>query len=539
MDFARLKFPLLVAGVGLLLGFTGDMMLYDEPMGVSLPILVLLALAALLVLTRVARIAITPANLLLILPLLFFAAFSAIRAQMFVRSLNVLAVLILSVLLANRLAAAPIVRLSSVGYLAALVEGAILSMLAPLKLLPGAATEARQREGSSTRSVRRVLVGLLIAIPFLCVFTILFASADLIFRRGIDQIFESFSFGDIIGHTFLTGVLAWIGAGWLTYALARLPEGPRYMAQPSSTPSGESEPPAQAEVEEEPPARTSKQSPPVLSLRGMLGALEASVALFSVDALFLVFVAIQFAALFGGEKFITSQGLTYSEYARGGFFELLAVALITLSLLLALDYATRRETPREEFAFLIGGGLMIAMTVIILGSAFYRLRLYELAYGFTRLRVHSHVFMVWLAILLLIVLGLLALKQTRYVATAFFLVSIAFIVTLNLLNPDAFIVQQNLARAARGEGVPLDLEYLGSLSEDAIPQLTALFAEDELTRDKLGPWLRRHLIELDRRQERASWPSWHWSINNAHWLLAAQGTLIERYEPAYRLRDSE
>jgi hypothetical protein len=512
MDFSRLKFPLLVAGVGLLLGIAGDMLLYDEPLGVSLPILMVLAVVALLALTRASGIAMTPANLLLILPLLFFAAFSAIRAQMLVRSLNVIAALILSVLLANRLASPPVVTLSSTGYLFALAEGAILSLLAPLRLMPGAATEARQREGTNTRSIRRVLVGLLIAIPFLCIFTILFASADLIFRRGIDQIFEAFSFGDIIGHTLLTGLLAWIGAGWLTYALTRLPEGPHYFGMPSPpTPAG-SESPAQADsVDDEPLVKTNKQRPPALSLRGMLGALEASVALFSVNVLFVIFVAIQFAALFGGERFIVSQGLTYSEYARRGFFELLAVALITLSLLLALDYATRRETPREQLAFLIGGGLMIGMTVIILGSAFYRLRLYELAYGFTRLRVHSHIFMVWLAILLLIVLGLLALKRMRFVATAFFLVSIAFIVTLNVLNPDVFIVQQNLARAARGEGVPLDLDYLGSLSEDAMPQLVALFAQDESVRDSLGPWLRRHLIELIGATS-AGWPAAHWSI---------------------------
>ncbi len=58
--------------------------------------------------------------------------------------------------------------------------------------------------------------------------------------------------------------------------------------------------------------------------------LKSAVALFSINALFVVFVVIQFAALFGGEEFLRSQGLTYSEYARRGFFELLAVSLITM-----------------------------------------------------------------------------------------------------------------------------------------------------------------------------------------------------------------
>ena len=40
---------------------------------------------------------------------------------------------------------------------------------------------------------------------------------------------------------------------------------------------------------------------------------------------------------------------------------------------------------------------------------------------------------------------------------------------LNLVNPDAVVARVNLQRA--GEGAPLDIAYLGSLSADAVPTI--------------------------------------------------------------------
>lgn len=520
MDLARLKFPLLVTGIGLLLGFIADLLTYSQPLGMSVPIIAALVLNALIGLAVLQRTGIRTANLWLIVPLLLLAAFSAIRAEPLLRLLNVLGTLLLLILLANRLSAPAVTDLNVPGYAIALIEGMVFSALMPFRLLPKAATEARKVDTAGAQPVKRVFVGLLIALPFLLVFTGLFASADLVFGQAVERIFSSVSMPSIFGHTFMTLLLSWITTGGLAYALARTEKGPRYLIEATG--------PLPDNVMAREDTQAQQASKPQPSLRGMLGALEASVALFSVDGLFLVFVAIQFAALFGGEAFLRSQGLTYSEYARRGFFELLTVALIILSLILAADHLTRRESPRAELAFLIGTGLMILLTIIILISAFLRMQLYEQAYGFTRLRVNTHIFMVWLAIVLAVLLGLLIIQRMRLFATVAFAAGLCFVMTLNLLNPDAFIVRRNLARAARGEGVPLDVPYLGSLSEDAIPLLVPLL-EDPAAAGEIGPWLRWHLIRLDRRQADAGWPAAHWSINRAYRALDAHRAEIEQY----------
>src|SRR5205823_3431807 len=68
-----------------------------------------------------------------------------------------------------------------------------------------------------------------------------------------------------------------------------------------------------------------------------IGRIELVVVLGALDALFLAFVLVQFRYFFGGANLVeTSATLTYSEYARRGFFELVYVAALVLPTLLVI-----------------------------------------------------------------------------------------------------------------------------------------------------------------------------------------------------------
>jgi hypothetical protein len=523
---ARLKFPSLIVAVGLLLGLIGDLLLYGKPVGISFPTLIGLLMIGLFTLACVEKTPLVWANLWLVVPLLYLAVMSMVRAAPFLRFLNIAGTLLLTLLLANRLATRPVTHLNVGGYVGALLEGGVLSALIPFPLLNRGIKDLRQHGGSRDMA-RRVAFGLLIAAPFLCIFTLLFASADLLFNKYLGDILDAFNLPDLIGHSFLTLVLTWAAMGLLAYALTRDAEWTdMFSVKPSAGGEAAGEDDAAQTPESGQAAEAKPAARPV-----KLGVVEASVVLFSINLLFLIFVAIQFAALFGGEAFLARQGLTYSEYARRGFFQLLTVALITLALILILDATTRRETERQRAVFLLGCGLMIAMTIIILASAFMRLGLYEAAYGFTRLRTHSHVLMAWIAILLAAFLVLLVTRRTALFATVALVVAIGFTVTLDVMNPDVFILRQNLQRYARGE--ELDVGYVGSLSEDVTPYLVPLLhAYGPEVREMAGPWLRYHLEQLDERQEKAGWPSYHVGYSQAYRALDANRALIEQYETA-------
>ena len=63
-----------------------------------------------------------------------------------------------------------------------------------------------------------------------------------------------------------------------------------------------------------------------------LGFLEWVIPLSLLNALFAAFVIVQFAVLFGGhDHVLETAGLTYSEYAHEGFWQLVAAAALTLT----------------------------------------------------------------------------------------------------------------------------------------------------------------------------------------------------------------
>ena len=137
-----------------------------------------------------------------------------------------------------------------------------------------------------------------------------------------------------------------------------------------------------------------------------LGFTEATVVLGAVNLLFISFVFIQFQYFFGGQTNISVEGYTYAEYARKGFGELVAVAFFSLLLFLRLSAVVKRENVIQRWTLSGLGLLLVALVGVMLYSAFQRLVLYEAAYGFTRLRAYTHVFMIWLGVLLAILVVL-------------------------------------------------------------------------------------------------------------------------------------
>ena len=73
--------------------------------------------------------------------------------------------------------------------------------------------------------------------------------------------------------------------------------------------------------------------------------------------------------------------------------------MLTLGLSLILDHVSVRQSQRENIIFRVLALMIVALTTIMLASASQRMWLYEQAFGFTQLRVYTHVFMVWLGVL--------------------------------------------------------------------------------------------------------------------------------------------
>ena len=137
------------------------------------------------------------------------------------------------------------------------------------------------------------------------------------------------------------------------------------------------------------------------------------------------------------------------------------MAVISLLLYLGLGEIARRDSSKQQRVFSILSVLLMALVLVILVSAFQRLLLYETAYGFTRLRTYTFIFIPWLALLLLAAIVFELIRQPGRFGPALLLAALGFGLTFGALNVDGFIARQNAQRALRGE--ELDVEYLTRL----------------------------------------------------------------------------
>jgi hypothetical protein len=223
--------------------------------------------------------------------------------------------------------------------------------------------------------------------------------------------------------------------------------------------------------------------------------------------LFASFVAVQITTLFAGdEHVITTADLTYAEYARTGFWQLLAVTVLTLGVIATVARLAHLDSPtdRQWLRGLLGA--LSVLTLVIVASALTRMWLYQQAYGFTVLRVLVSTCELWLGVVYLLVLAAGVRLQGTWLARAIVGTGFAALLGLAFLNPDRYIAERNIDRWH--ETQKIDVWYLGTLSDDAVPALATL-----------PPDLRGCVLEF-RRVAADDWRSWNLGRQRARATLA-------------------
>lgn len=272
------------------------------------------------------------------------------------------------------------------------------------------------------------LRALLLTAPLVLVFALLLSQADPVFG----SVFSLPNPEWLVEHVVVIGVFAWWSAGWIRGAIlgvARRPALPDQM-----------------------PVR--------------LGLAEITTALGAVMALFTIFVGLQLRWLFGGADIVlATTGLTIAEYARRGFFELVAVALLVVPLILVTRAVIEDEKVIRRHRLL--SFALIVLLVPIIASALLRMKLYVDHFGLTTDRLYATALMAWLAIIFIAMARTVLGGWARPFAAMTVFSGFATLLTLNVINPDALVARVNLGRSASARSV--DYLYLSRLNGDAIP----------------------------------------------------------------------
>ena len=492
----------------LLLGIAFDILFWKKAPGISFIIFIVLCLAAGYLLLRAQHIRPAGKSLFLLVPIIFFSVMTFVRSDPLTTFLNYTLTLFSAAVLVMTYRSGLWILYGLSDYTANTLH--LIGSMLSLGWAQITNTDPQQKTSDGKKHKNRVwpiVRGLLLAFPVLLVFTALFSSADLIFAQRLDDFLVNLNpekLTEIIFRGSYILIIAYFLIGIIRHAEGR---------SQNKKLIGLDEP----------------------TVAPFLGFTEASIILGSVLLLFSAFVVIQFQYFFSGRANIIIEGFTYSEYARRGFGELVTVAVFSLILLQSLSAITKRESNKQEKIF---SGLavgLVLLVIIILVSSFQRLFLYESAYGFSQLRTYSHVFMIWLGILLMAVVAIEILKRQRAFANIALLVLMGFTASLNALNVDGFIARQNINRAVKGK--ELDVSYLSTLTSDAVPTLAKAYSSLDIPskiKDGVGAAIVCYAASSEADDSMAqSWQSFHFS----DWNAARELDVVRDRLKNYRIRD--
>lgn len=281
-----------------------------------------------------------------------------------------------------------------------------------------------------------VVVGLTVALTL--VFGALFASADAAFAHLVGKLMPRFAGADVVARIVVFGMVAAfvLGGAYLTRFAPRLD---------------------------------------VLAPKPMkpVPRWEWAVPLGVLDALFIAFVAVQAAVLFGGHTHVLeTEGLTYAEYARQGFWQLLWVSALTLLVLSGVIRVAGRVTAGDRRALRILAGILCATSVVVVISAIHRMWLYQQAYGFSTDRLMVITIELWLGAVFLLVAVAGVRMSGRWLPHTVLAAGVVALLGLAALNPERLVADRNIDRFEQtGQ---LDAEYLSRLSSDIDPALHRL-----------------------------------------------------------------
>jgi len=460
---AKLELSVLVAAFAL--GVLGDALLRCLPWGVNFALWASLLSAAIFFLGRARRQAFAEGGGWLLLPITLSSLAFLWHESPALKALNLLALLTaLSVTMLR--AQGGLLRASSlVKYVLGGLIAGVNTAFGMFPLLFGNA-EWKKSLGGGPRSGAAILRGAAFSLVPLLIFGSLLMAADAVFQNLVHRVFH-FDFTHLVVFAFITLCTG----GYLRGLLfgKELSLGTEKRLLPFS-----------------------------------LGGIETGVMLGLLDLLFLAFVAVQVRYFFGGSAQVhATTGLTFAEYARRGFFELVTVAALVLPFLLFVHWLLWPDDARGQRLFQWLAGIQIALLFVIMASAFQRMRLYQAEYGLSEQRLYPTAFMGWLAVVFVwFCLTVLRGHRERFAFGAM-VAGFLLIAVLHILNPDALIARINMERARAGHA--FDASYLARLSGDAVPEIMAsLPALNPVDRRTLG----KDLLERWSPPENPDWRSW-------------------------------
>jgi Domain of unknown function (DUF4173) len=305
------------------------------------------------------------------------------------------------------------------------------------------AGRSKTNKNSIQKKLSRLSPGVLVSLVLVVVFGLLFSSSDKIFGNSFswlgdfaNNFFKLFDVFNGIDPARLTSIVFWtfVAAVGLSMLLRKADTG-------------------------------SNNTPPSQLMK--FSAKDSRMILTSVVAVFGLFVIFQVRYLFIGGNL--PAGVSYADYARRGYGELLVATLLASGVIYAAKSYSKHVTS-VRYTTGLSYALALLNSVVVL-SAWKRLSLYETAYGWTMTR-----FVARLGLICIFVgIGLLTLWVAKKISdinlkTLSWGAALLVLTVASILNPAGLVAKHNIT-GVKSRETPLDVDYLKSLSADALPAI--------------------------------------------------------------------
>ena len=393
-------------------------------------------------------------GLLLIIPILIFSSTYFIYSNVFNR-INIIVIPFLYLLMY-------VVTLDKVKQFHDIFTKTISLIFKPLDYLSSFYKESMKEfpDDKLSPNTKKVLRSLLIVIPVVLIVLLLLISADQIFENlfnNLIKVFDNLSFGNIIIRIINFIILFFYLGGTLYYI-----------------------------------SKKYKDDNTVEEKKELKDPITINILLTILNIIYVIFDIIQINSLLLHR---VSEGFNYANYARSGFFQLMFISVIDIIIILLSKKSKEKNYTKIMSLF------TVLLTLIIIVSSFYRMFLYEQAYGYTVLRLGVYLILIT-EVLLLIPTIIYIFKKEFNVLRYYLIIIIAIYSLVNCFSIDKIIAENNIKRYERiGK---IDLNYLENGNYDNLNQLRKIYPkvkEDE----KISTWekacLEAYIKKMDKKNK--------------------------------------
>ncbi len=472
MTKEKISFYLVVV-FALILGMLTDYLFYQKSIGISFFIFNSIAIIFTLIFARRSDKKISRIQYFILISILLFSIGVFLRASSFLTFFNIIGSIYLLFFFLTLFLNKNISDFRFSKYFIYPLSFFLKSFPSASKFIKKYKNTIPENNKIGSKKLRSVVRGVIIAIPFLIIFILLLSSADQVFQAYANKFIKI-----DLDLRIILRVLKVLLASYLFLGIfSKITENKKSEEIKGSSQRLEptSEKLEDVKLENTEPEKI-KSAENKIKENKSSNFIESSTVLVLIELLFLSFIIIQFFYLFGGKDYVwgIEEYITYSEYAKKGFYELICVSIISFLLIFVIDESGKRETLKEKKVFKILGTILVLEISVIIYSAFTRMSVYVDGYGLTFSRFLVFAFLLWIFFVFLsFFYKMLLEKRKEFFFFSVFCLSIVFWTGVNIINPDAFIARKNIERLAQGK--ELDPFYLSRLSADAIPETVKIF----------------------------------------------------------------